>query len=145
MRSLTRRSFRPMKRFERIGEPSFETPESEQAPERRAYPRHEYRVDVVWMFGLDPTGGVTLDISAGGVLISLAAPVSDAAEGHTCGVHFLNAGEELRPHYVVGLCVEWRRLKKAALSGSSSTLPLRHWNFPEVATAIDLPPLVGPV
>ena len=89
-------------RLERIGEPSFETPESEQAAERRAYPRHEYRVDVVWMFGLDPTGGVTLNMSQGGAKVSLAAPVSAAAEGHTCGIRFLDAGEELGPHYVVG-------------------------------------------
>ena len=117
-------------RSKKIGEGALETPESDQVAERRAYPRHKYRVDVVWMFGLDPTGGVTLDVSRGGVLVRLAAPVSDTAEGHTCGVRFLNAGAELKPHYVVGTVRRLEATEEGCLVGIEFNAPLEVLGLP---------------
>ncbi len=118
------------RRFERIGEPSFEPPESEQAAERRVYPRHQYQVDVgisglyVGILGLYPTSGVTLDISLGGVKISLTEPVSDAAKGQPCAVRFLDAGEELRPHYVLGTVRRVEATKEGCVVGIEFDAPL---------------------
>ena len=69
--------------------------------EQRVHPRHDYQV-AVGILWLHPTTGVTLDISRSGVKVGLAEPVPDSAKGQRCGIRFLDAGEELRPHYVVG-------------------------------------------
>ncbi len=117
------------RRFERIGEPSFEPPESEQAAERRVYPRHEYQVDV-GILGLYPTSGVTLDISRGGVKIGLAEPVSDAAKGQQCAIRFLDAGEELWPHYVVGTVRRVKATEEGCLVGIEFDAPLEVLELP---------------
>ena len=49
-----------------------------------------------------PKSGATVNISRGGVKVSFAEPVPGSRKGQVCGLRFLDAGEELRPHYVVG-------------------------------------------
>ena len=78
--------------------------DSESRAERRLFPRHDYDCHVdVGILGHHPTNGVTVDISRGGVKVSIDEPVGNTARGETCGVRFLNAAEELRPHYAVGI------------------------------------------
>ncbi len=111
-------------RFERIGEPSLETPQSEQAAERRVSQRHEYRGAVVWMMGSYPTSGVTLDTSLHGVKVSLKTPLSDAAKGLRCGVGFLDAVEGSRPHYAVGTVRRVEATKEGCFVGIEFDSPL---------------------
>ena len=111
------------RRFPRIEKPSFDTPESEQATERRAHPRYQYQV-AVGILGLRPRSGVTADISRGGVKVGLADPVSDSAKGQQCGLRFLDAGEELRPHYVVGTVRRVEATEEGCFVGIEFDAPL---------------------
>ncbi len=87
--------------FPRVDEPSFDTPTHEQAAEQRAHRRYEYRV-AVGILGSWPQSGTTLNISRGGVKVGFAEPVPGPRKGQWCAVRFLDAGDELRPHYMVG-------------------------------------------
>ena len=75
---------------------------SEARAEQRLFPRYDYQVDV-GILGYHPRSGVTVDISRGGVKVTIDEPVDNTARGETCLVRFLNAGAELRPHSALGI------------------------------------------
>ena len=75
---------------------------SEARAEQRLFPRYDYQVDV-GILGYHPRSGVTVDISRGGVKVTIDEPVGNTARGETCLVSFLNAGAEFRPHSALGI------------------------------------------
>jgi hypothetical protein len=75
--------------------------------DRRGYPRLRYRLPVA-IRGLEPGAGVTTDISRSGVRVLIAGWVSEDAEGHPCGVRFMDPSAEVKPAYAGGH-VRWVR------------------------------------
>ena len=76
--------------------------------ERRAYPRFEFPREesqrvTVGPLGFRLTNGVVVNISRGGVKVRLDRMVFGEGQGEECLLRFLDAGEELRPHSVVGI------------------------------------------
>ncbi len=86
-----------------------------KGPERRRHPRIEACVQIalgVEVYGFEAgarpffTRGVTCNVSLGGVLARLDAPVSP---GSICNVFFRQAGDEIRPHHLAGRVLHCRR------------------------------------
>ena len=77
--------------------------------ERRAYPRFEFPLHdeqrvTVGALGSRPTNGVVVNISRGGVKVRLDRMVFGKRRGpERFALNFLNAGEKLRPHSVMGI------------------------------------------
>ena len=77
--------------------------------ERRAYPRFILRPKArlrvtVGALGSRPTNGVVVNISRGGVKVRLDRMVFGKRRGlERFALNFLNAGEKLRPHSVMGI------------------------------------------
>ena len=78
--------------------------------ERRGYPRFEFPLHdeqrvTVGSFGSGPTtNGVVVNISRGGVKVRLDRMVLKRRQGtQWCLLRFLDAGEKLRPHSLIGI------------------------------------------
>ena len=76
--------------------------------DRRAYPRCEFPPEesqrvTVGPLGFRRTNGVVVNISRGGVKVRLDRMVFGEGQGEECLLRFLDAGEELRPHTVIGI------------------------------------------
>jgi hypothetical protein len=82
-----------------------------QGPERRKFPRLEAAIELsvrVELYGFEDASmpffasGSTRNVSRGGLLAALDAPVS---EGSICKVFLHDAADQVRPHHVAGRVV----------------------------------------
>lgn len=72
----------------------------------------------------DPKTGASVDISMGGIKVDLAEELGEDLDGEPCAVRFLNAGEELLPHYVVGTVRRVESYKQGSLLAVEFARPL---------------------
>ena len=99
------------------------TANSEVGAEQRVHPRHEYQI-AVGIMGLLPTSGVTVDISRGGVKVGLPERVPENILGETVAVRFLNVGDEVKPHYMVGTVRRVEATEQGCFVGIKFVAPL---------------------
>jgi len=76
--------------------------------ERRAHPRFEFPPEesqrvTVGPLGFRLTNGAVVNISRGGVKVRLDRMIFAEGQGEECLLRFLDPGEELRPHTVIGI------------------------------------------
>lgn len=75
--------------------------------DRRACPRYQIPttaglIVAIGAPGFRPTDGVTFNISLGGLLARLSQKTFEGSEGTECLVRFLEVGDELKPHSMLG-------------------------------------------
>lgn len=101
-----------------------------QGPERRRHPRHEACFSLavgVEVYGFEAASrpffarGTSCNISLGGVLARLDAPVSP---GSVCNVFFRRVGERIRPHHLAARVLHCRREGDEYLVGIAFDEPL---------------------